>query len=467
MAEQEEISQQNYFKRLRAVLGLPIDPGRPKGMDTGVEETLWQNWSLWLQEQGYLPSAEPGEWAWRYIQYPISQALLRRADKERLRTLFAEEHWPQALHPEAVLSRIQQKSYYLSQHVRDLLEARGQRYGAVEDAIYDVYESWSEEPDLIDVDSSGIVSTSSLRAGLYRSEHPMDPYPTFHLYPKQRSRYHIDQIKVQVGTKIHVLREERPGWYMPLPEQVEDTDLNSGVKYPIDGPSPLHNLILPAIPFWILTPDPENPDFGSYATWENPSLGIPFLLLFHHALLPQVESLKESKFVAWQGEPRPVFPSGEWFELQDCMVIASTWSGIFIENQELIAALQPHTSLSISLAGGLRLPGGGGWIEGYGPQISIWSFYPEVDFRVLRVTEIGEVEISNSKESTQKANEPFYFQWPGAGLYRVEAYHGSDSAKQLVRIMEWEHLDSVLSGELLSVNINGMQISGALIEKGA
>ena len=199
MAEDEDVSQQNYFKRLREVLGLPVDSGRPKGLDTGIEEALWQDWSLWLQDHGYLPSAESGGGAWKYISYPISQALLRKTDREHLGNLFSQEHWPRGLDPEAVAAKIQNRTAYLSQHLQDLLNSRGDRREAVEESIFDVYETWSDDPDSFSlVRSSSVIS---LRAGLIRSEHPLETLPRFFLHPKQRSRHYAERIEVHADSQ--------------------------------------------------------------------------------------------------------------------------------------------------------------------------------------------------------------------------------------------------------------------------
>ncbi len=63
MVDEEEISQENYFKRLRAVLGLSTaENGRPLGMKPGKqgEEALWEDWNRWLAANGLMPSAGRG-----------------------------------------------------------------------------------------------------------------------------------------------------------------------------------------------------------------------------------------------------------------------------------------------------------------------------------------------------------------------------------------------------------------------
>ena len=98
--EEIAIAQINYFTRLRQVLGLSHeDGGRPDGLlPAGVEESLWKIWEWWLVRNGWLSSADRGEnIAYMYINYPLSQALLRKGDKEVLEGLFREREKSGAL----------------------------------------------------------------------------------------------------------------------------------------------------------------------------------------------------------------------------------------------------------------------------------------------------------------------------------------------------------------------------------
>ena len=90
--EDETILQTNYFTRLRQVLGLSDEEtGRPEGLlPAGIEENLWLTWNRWLIGNGWLHSAEHGQSNYnKFINYPLSQALLREADQEFFRTPFS------------------------------------------------------------------------------------------------------------------------------------------------------------------------------------------------------------------------------------------------------------------------------------------------------------------------------------------------------------------------------------------
>jgi hypothetical protein len=117
----------------------------------------------------------------------------------------------------------------------------------------------------------------------------------------------------------------------------------------------------------------------------------------------------------WKGAPVPLF-SGRWVEIRECMAVSETWSGVFIDDQELYEALRPSVTLNVSASGGLRVPNRAGWVEGYGPHITVFGFDAEADVCITRVADESVIF-----EQTQRTNTPFPVPWPGPGDYRVEA----------------------------------------------
>ena len=91
--EETSIGEGNYFVRLRDILGLQ-GYGRPQGMQTGKqgEESLWMLWNNWLVKKGYVPTAHAGQAGWKYINYPLSQTILRDAEKDYLDEEFRYAH---------------------------------------------------------------------------------------------------------------------------------------------------------------------------------------------------------------------------------------------------------------------------------------------------------------------------------------------------------------------------------------
>src|SRR5260370_2702228 len=252
MVEEGGTSQSNYFIRLREVLALPTNSShpRPLDMEPGDEVPLWDEWALWLQENGFLPSAYPGPEgsAMRYINYPISQSLLRRSDRERLRRLFVEKHMSQDLDVETLFMQIQREKLNLTQHLRELLDSQGQRRQAVAEVIYDGYENWYTDPSL-NRDAIESLHTPHLSIGLYRTEDYFSGHIQYFLYPHQPRRHRAEQLRFWFSETLHTLRSERPGWYSPI-GPIGGKELDQGARYPIEQPADFDAFVLLQRQFW-------------------------------------------------------------------------------------------------------------------------------------------------------------------------------------------------------------------------
>ena len=91
MAPDDDIAEINYFTRLREILGLVGEGGRPPGLGPpgAPEESLWWAFNNWSMRNEWQPTAEQGpEGAMKYTNYPLSQTLLRQGDKGRLEDEF-------------------------------------------------------------------------------------------------------------------------------------------------------------------------------------------------------------------------------------------------------------------------------------------------------------------------------------------------------------------------------------------
>ncbi len=450
MADDEEINDTNYFQRLKQIFRITTESCRPPGLKTGSEKPLWQEWNRWLMRQGFLPSAKPGSGRrYKYINYPISQSLLRRADKDRLCRLFDEKQWKKDWDEMTLLANVRREASRLSQHLKQLLEDR-QRYEAIAEAIHEVYQQWLEYPEISATTQNREISTRSryLFAGLYRTEDPFFGKIDYYLYPKQQRGPQLASISIQQGDKCKPLREERPGWYFPLEYPLNASELDRGARYEIIGNANLDSasaplrerLILPQRDFWILIPDPDNPDAGVYASWGTPPLGTAFILLCKQELLSDLQRLRDEKLIEWSGEPMPSFENSidnlNWVELDQCMVISQDWDAVFIDNSELKDALQPIVRLSISLSGGLRVPQHNAWLEEYPPEITVFGFSPSAELKVTRISDNHEI-YSATVETNQKI-PPIVF--PGTGDYLLEATAGTSTNERFVRILPWSEL---------------------------
>lgn len=458
MVDEEEYSQTNYFVRLREVLGLPVDTGRPPGMDgkdIGKEELLWQEWTSWLMEQGFLPSARRGKSrADKFIYYPLSQALLRHTDKDRLCRLFDDRNWNRDWDSETLGAYIRREKDNLSNHLREILNDAS-RYHAIISDMYDLYEDWRNG----NYDFQSIRRTIQRRylmAGIYRTE-DITGKITYYLYPRSPRRQQIDELQVSIADRVVTLRNERQGWYMPQ-HRLSKEEIERGMACDILQPPHLEKLHLPQQPFWILVPDPDNPESGVYASWGRPTLGTYFIIVCRNDLVSQLEHLRDERLIEWDDKPYPSDVLTNWVEIRHCTVISPAWDGVEISNQDLYEKLCPRDSLNISFSGGIRAPGDSGWIEDYGPQITIYGFESEVDV-VIKQAKSEDIIF----EETRPTNEPFPFSWPRDGDYIVEL--PASGFERLVTIRKWKDLEITQPSSFEKTLVNDWSICGALIEE--
>lgn len=463
MADEEEISERNYFKRLRKILNLNLPGlGRPPGMNSGsdTEEPLWKEWNHWLMENGFIPSAQRGRGGrTTYINYPISQSLLRRTDRDRLLVLFNEKQWKAEWDAMILFSQVRREAPGLPKHLRDLLTSDKERYEAVSELIHEVYQQWQAQgrPDVLKAGVRGL--SRHIFAGLYRDEDQFFGSVNYYPYPKQVRGQQLASGEIQHKDKNYRLINDRPGWYLPLDFQLSASELENGKKYPIVLQGELELLVLPSRDFWILIADPDNPDAGTYATWGQPSLGTQFILLCKKELLPDIKCLQDENLINWCGEVEP-FENSSWVELHQCMVLSQAWDGVFIKNQALKDALQPSISLSISFSGGLRVPQQNAWLQGHFPQITVFGFYPKVQLQVTRL--IDGFLILDKQES---ANTAISVELLSAGDYLVSATCGSESTQRFIKIVDWSSLaiEKIQCREIMSID-SGNYICGSIIK---
>jgi hypothetical protein len=427
-----------------------------------AEEPLWQDWNRWLMEQGFLPSARRGRGGSKtYINYPISQTLLRRTDKDRLQVLFNQKQWKAQWDAMTLFAHVRCEAQGLPQHLKELLSDNRQRYEAVAEVIHEVYEQWFDEGKPVELKAGVPTGSRHLFAGLYRTEDPFFGQVDYYLYPRQLRGRQLDSVKVKLEDNVYQLRAERPGWYLPLEFPIDLSQLDGGAKYEIAIPDDLDSLILPARDFWILIPDPDNPDSGVYASWGQPTLGTQFVLLCKRELLDDLQRLRDERLLEWSGEPLPVCDRSNWVELHQCQVISQAWDGVFVKNQALKDALQPIMRLSISFSSGLRVPQMGAWLEGHSPQVTVFGFSPTVELQVTRLSDNHKI-----LDKSQSTNTPIAVNFPTAGDYLVEASCAGESSERFIRIVDWSWL-SIEKPERREVTpiASGYQICGSVIKQ--
>ena len=459
--DNEMILQTNYFKRLREVLRLPIEDGkRPEGLlPYGVEEGLWQSWNRWLIDNGWLHSAEQGQSNYnKYINYPLSQALLREADQEVLERLFRQQV------NSGQLSRVWdrdtigfwiRRQQFGSRHLRDLIqESDFRRYEAVTDAVFEVYTSidWSQEIDA--TSEKRRIGQRRMTAELYRIEDGIMEDIKYHLYPRQPRQFGGGSLEVVHNDNVYPLREERQGWFMPLWPHSPD----GGVLYEVNGHPQIKELYLPERKFWILVRDPENEVSGVFASWRHPGLGETFILLCRKEYTDQMELFRQEDLINWAHD---FSINDEWVEYRECKIISQSWEGIIPQHQDLYDVLKPRVSATISLQGGLRVPNQGGWLEGYAPEMTIIAFDDSVNLKLLDTSSPEEPIMHQLIDTNKSISIPCLI--PGVYLFEVYSL-GKLVTRRSLQILPWDSLYCPQPKQPFNVNVGTFTQQGAVIK---
>ncbi|ABI67644.1 hypothetical protein [Syntrophomonas wolfei] len=470
MDEETEIgivSETNYFNRLRTVLGLATDErGRPSGLNPpGTEEILWNNWNEYLLRNRFFPSAEAGEGiARKYINYPLSQALLRNADQERLEHLFNKEE------KAGRLGRSQDKDRLIiwlknnlhlitSSHLKKLLcQDDRRRYNALCESVYDVYTQIEWDKEFVNNNfHHGLERQRRLTAGIYRVEDPFFGEIDYILYPQQPRRCQVAEIKIiDIEEQKHTLKIERPGWYYPL------WSINpvGGLKYTVTGDPRFYELIVPDKEFWILIRDPENEDSGVFASWGYPDLGETFLLVCRKEYKEQLELLAQEKLMTWDHTVELPGDLEGWVEYRECMVTSDNWDCIIPINADLFETLRPNIRASISLKSGLRVSPHLRWLEGYGPELTVIGFTDSVR---LQLTVLGN-DMHSITDELVETNQTIDLRNLSPGNYIARILEGSRVVSmKSFQIIAWQELKSQVIESGMGMNLGACTLEGALI----
>lgn len=432
---EENIHQKDFFTRFNEILTTqPANSQvkRPKYMTFGAEgeEPLWKMWEQYLRRLGYLPTASGGEGSWKYIGYSVSQAMIREPEKRRLFEVFKSRGWVSDLDPDYLVQQLEQEPR-LPGHVEKLLRRSGNAAEDVADALYEVYQEWRTSGE--DATSATQYQTQrrNLPSGLYRTEHPRRDEPFYALFPRQPR--HLRQMDIWVewpDGESEQLREDRPGYYESL-GQVTNIHLKEGCKFQLSGHPLLETLALPERKVWALRADPDN--LGAYASLGKPEVGEHLLLLADVSLSEQLEQLREDAFIQWKN-CTPVF-DGDWLEYEGLMVLSYRWNNLEGIDQQLIDALRPRKSISLSISGGLRLGGSQTWLKDNPPQIVVNSFKHNVE---LTVEHDGKQILQQNVERDAPIDVP----WSGSGYYTLTAEVDIDGQKDAkgVNLVDWNEL---------------------------
>ncbi len=468
MGENEEThSPLAYFTHFNNILGLQVD-GRSAGLKGGAEQELWEDWALWLRYNGFQPTAtKTGE---QYYTYARSQALLRGLDKTRLWRHFGlnNDKYSGRFGKGELTAQVRADAKLTTtrfpKHLRDLLDTEGKigatRYDDLSDALYETFDIWVDSGRPIDRSKAHqIAASSTLRTGLYRTEHYLTG-TNFYLLPRQPRHIQANEASVLYQNESSPLVTSRAGWFEPfLSLPLSFSDIKHGLTLPVQGIERIKSLVLSPSEFWILPPDPDDVASGVYASWtDRPELGVPFVLLCSPNLRNDVERLRSESLIGWNQETE----LDGWIEYTSVMVLSDVWSEVRVEHKELVNQLRPRSHIGIALRGGLRDIKSGAWLVGYGPEVIVHAFAKR--FNVTLSDLSTNAAIINLDLS--KSGDSLPIEWSQSGDYLLRVQAEGQQYERFVRIADWSNVRLSSVADHVGLKIAGSAVFGAFIDTG-
>ncbi|UPT76688.1 hypothetical protein MN086_06425 [Sulfurovum sp. XGS-02] len=432
MKSDDDTSSTNYFKWLNQLLDFDSE-GRPDGLERGFSEKLWKRWGLWLEKNGWLPSATAGIGNMKYIHYSLSQALLREDDINYLKNKFINSYKSNQLfcyYDESqlsfwILKNIHKKHLYDGIHSTD-----DNRSDTFLDAIYSLFETmnWDEGA----TETKYITRSNIITCGLYRTL----TFPnkvTYQLFPKIPRGFKNQNIHVD-GEKLIEFRGKHFGPLNPIHpfKEVLREEIQDDLGF-------FTNMYMPKKEFWILTSD-EDDNLGVYATWDRyPNLlGKKFIIVLptvNQEMHDEMEIFKSQELIVWENK---VNISDDIVEYQQCMILSRGWDSIIPKpsSQELFDALKPRQFATISLSAGLKDITDNSWIKGFPPIMKIYGFENIFHIDIHKNEEIIEtININNQEEYPLIACSE-------AGRYEIRvSWHSQEISRRTFIVKPWEDLN--------------------------
>ena len=462
MAPEDDIAEINYFTRLREILGIAGERGRPPGLiaPNAPEENLWMALNAWILRNGWRPSAERGpDGPMKFTNYPLSQSLLRKGDKEKLERDFrnAEKDLGKDADRERVSAWFFNRATdFSTHHIRRLAQdAIADRYGAIVDAVYNVYASIDWKYD----ESFGVMRSSRrLMAGLYREFNPLSGEITYYLFPRRQYKDIKNNLSVVRNSEPMPLHQKQDGQFRPL----WPIDPKGGETYKVIGDPRVTELYVPSRNFWILTREQHDDFAGTLASRGAPRVGQTFLLLCREEFQEQLNILKDEGLMDWDGDPLDVPEYSGWMEYRECMILSASWSGIIPLNPELFDELRPNSRASISLVGGLKTGERDNWLEGYLPDLFITSFDRTCRVSVTNVSERGLEPVLDETVRTET-----WIKLPDlvTGDYFVQVLNtsGHPIDRRYIRVISWDVLQPNKSAVAIGTEVGNQILRGGLL----
>lgn len=366
------IASHNYYARLNQLLGRPADAGMPTGFEAVAG--FWQDLSSWLDEDLVgsrgKSTIRPHHWH-VYVGYAISQALLRRVDRNRLTDFFrsaglqpgdeitAEELWA-LLHIWA-----RDGSGLTSYGLHAILSADDRLAGALSEVVKSEFDAW--DGALRDAEGRQ-VATVALRlrpqAGWRKIE--------LSLLPRRPEGFPAGAFS-SIGGRTYELTSSKEGWYDELDVAVEQRLLERGMAIR-RGRFAIQFQPMPVMPFR------ASIELGGWVS-------VPRLVaLEEHCLLVHVSKMKDvERLLARGGDGghQLIQAAGlppHWRVIRAVRVTEESTS-----RDPGIGRVTPRTGLTARLEGGLEVAPSGFLTEG---EPDLWVSVTTGDNIEVEVDEI-------------------------------------------------------------------------------
>jgi hypothetical protein len=383
MGADARLAANNYYGRLNGLLEIntPKAQERLVGQYREHAEVLWKLLDLWLTGlEGLrgLPSAFAV--SHRYVGLPMSQALVRGRDRAKFHVVFNDlglaagqqisaEEMERLLDP--YLTR---EDSPLSRALRRLWTREAARERIASVAAVEL-EAW-QGPDRDDAEGSPSGGAGDVRLALLQRSFPVPLLETsiFVRYPGAGSAAELEVMSADAAEKPRVAFAEVSGWLRPVAASgIDVASLLEGVLVMQDGPS----RVLRRIPRRVV-PLRWDELAGAFLEVERVTLTEDVMILSKVESADAVaKALEQVAREGWSRvDERRGLPEG-WVLFTDVQVLAVLPSGGHLDLNVLI----PHVRSQVSLAGGMRLPGGLRKFSSLAP--------PEVRFVMELADEVG------------------------------------------------------------------------------
>lgn len=473
MGDDTAAGELNYFYRLRRVFNPRSEEhGMPNWLTDAygqrLDESLWLAWNDWLLTIGWEPTAVHGGPNTKYINFPISQALLRDGDRERLAHLYrdhldvSQRSWDREL----LAAHLPELACHSTgKRLKELLSDRdtdANRFEALAEAAAEVYAAmdWSKGQAAGD-------SPLRIEAGLFRTEDRRGN-ATYSLYPRLPRRWRaasrLEAIDSATGASESLTAEsQHVGRFKPLSWPLTDLQ-ERRLKLLADGVDEGMELVLPARDFWVLIRDPDDEYSDAQASWGLPAIGEPFLLLCRPQHVRQIRTLNEMELLSWRDDPLDSeMVGGQWQEYHDCQVLRPRWDHVVPsrESRLLVETLRPRaTRLAVSLEGGLSIPGKNVWLEGHPPKMRVRVAARTFSYTIRRRASKEVVRPETEGPTHELIDLPNL----SPSEYEIEVRAGEGmSGRRLLRVTGWDDLEAadVLRGQAIEGDLLHFTLRGA------